>query len=1044
MTPERWEQIRQVFEAALERSSGERPGFVFKACRGDEELRAEVENLLVGQEHARSFLEKPVFGKLGFGSELVKPHVFSVGEIVSGRFEVTRFLGRGGMGEVYEARDLELGERLALKAIRPEISSSREVSARFRHEIQLARRVTHRNVCRMFDLERHLSPSGSRAQGADTEVTFLTMELLSGETLAERLRRVGRMTTQEAFPLIRQMADALAAAHEVGVIHRDFKPSNVILVPTGASFGPGDESVRAVVTDFGLATTAAAAFASTPISPKSAITAPGHMVGTIAYMSPEQLAGGAISPATDVYALGLVIYEMVTGRRPFPDEMPFAGVLKRLLEPPPSPRVQAPELDPSWEGAILRCLAIDPTVRFQSTRELTQALSGEALAADEPRPPIRQSSAPAAEVWRRRPKGLNLARQHPVVVSAFAVVVVSLLVILSRSHLWKPGSLPQGATVLLTDVKNQTGDEQLNGVTEVIRSQLGQSAHFNLMDETQVAEILKRMMKPVATPSDPATARDVAWRGGASRVLFETLSPVADGYALEVDIQEVGSDPTTYSAHRRQTFNAASKRALFDAVRDATRWIRREVGESSQGIAAADRPPEDITTPSWEALELFMKSVKLQDQNRLPESIGVLKQAVTKDPDFAMAYMHLGDVYDSLGNYRDGYVNWERALTIAGSRRLTKREELRIRGVYAMDRNDMRSALAAFDAYESYYPNDYLGPFYHARPLLMLGRTEEAIRALEQARQKEPNSFFPFYHLAQFNLVLGRFDESAKAIANLRRLGYGETAEYFEGASLFMQGQYDKAMAVFRTLRTPSDPRDPYDPYYRSRSYQMEANVLAELGRREEAIQLINQSLAADVASGRDDDRADKLTALAYLYLARGDRPACRVACLKALELDGSLGRSRDAGSLLAQAGYVADARRVLRSRDPGNYPPISDEVRDRLQGEILLAKGQRQKALEEFEKAAKLAPPAEDREYLARALVACGRLEEAWTIYKNAVQAQGQVWYWAEVQPPGLWADTLYQYASLSLKLGKPEGAEAAARYRKLREHADPDVPKL
>src|SRR5204862_4475886 len=158
----------------------------------------------------------------------------------------------------------------------------------------------------------------------------------------------------------------------------------------------------------------------------------------------------------------------------------------------------------------------------------------------------------------------------------------------------------------------------------------------------------------------------------------------------------------------------------------------------------------------------------------------------------------------------------------------------------------------------------------------------------------------------------------------------------------------------------------------------------------------------------------------------------------------GSLGRSRDAGSMLAQAGYVADARRVLQSRDPGNYPPISDEVRHRLQGEILLAEGQRQKALEEFEKTDKLAPPAEDREYLARALVACGRLEEAWTIYKKAVEAQGEVWHQAELHPAGFWADTLYQYASLSLKLGKPEAAKTLARYRELREHADANVPKL
>ena len=1037
MTPDSWERIKQSFQAALERSPEERPDFLLEACRGDAKLQAEVEKLLQALDHAGDFLEKPAFGNLASGSWFPKPTVFSAGEVVSGRFEVIRFLGQGGMGEVYEARDLELGERLALKAIRPEISSDQRIITRFKHEVQLARRVAHHNVCRVFDFGRHLR-AASETDGAVSAINFLTMELLPGETLAKHLGRVGCMTIDEALPVIQQMVEALAAAHKVGVIHRDFKPSNVILVPTASTDDLRASKMRAVVTDFGLARSAPVSGPSALETAQSSLTDTGQLMGTISYMSPEQLEGGEISPATDIYALGLIIYEMVTGRRPFPDETPFAVAFRRLKEAPPSPRLHVPELDPRWEAAILQCLAIDPTVRFQSAHQVSQALSSEVFAAGmSPRP----TSLPSALAPQGRNVGSRaplVARRRLVVISALVATVLCLLVILSRLYPWKSGSLPEGATVLLTDVRNQTGDRQLDSITELVRSQLAQSTRFNLMDSERVAEILKRMTKPTDTSLDPVTAREVAWRGGVPRVAFETLSPVADGYALEIDIQEVGSDPTTYPAHWRRTFNATSKQALFDAVQDATRWIRREAGEPQHNIAEADRPPEDITTPSWEALQLFMQSEKLKASNRLPESISVLNQAVAKDPNFAMAYMHLGNTYDQMGNYRDGYANWEKALAIAGSRRLTKREELRIRGVYAMDRNDMKAALAAFQAYESFYPNDYLGPFYHARPLLLLGRPEEAIRALDEARQKNPNSLFPLENLARFNLVLRRFDESAKAIGNLRRLGYAEQADYFAGASLFMQDEYDKAITAFRTLRTASNP------YYRSRSYQMEANVLAELGRREEAIRLMNQSMAADVASGRDVDRAGKLTALAYLYLAKGDHAACRTACLRALELDESLGRSRDVGSLVARAGYLADARRVLKSRDPGNYPPISEEVRHRLQGEILLAEGRAQNALEEFEKADKQAPPPEDRNYLARALIALDRLEEAWTIYKKAVETQGQVWCQAESHPPGFWADTLYQYASLSLKLGKPEATEAAAHYRKLREHADPDVPKL
>ena len=392
MTSDCWERIKQIFQAALERSPEERPDFVFKACQGEANLRAEVEKLLQALDRAGDFLEKPVFGNLASRSGSPKPTVFAAGEVVSGRFEVIGFLGQGGMGEVYEARDLELGERLALKAIRPEISSDQRIITRFKHEVQLARRVAHHNVCRVFDFGRHLRAS-SETDGAATAINFLTMELLRGETLAKHLDRIGCMATDEALPVIQQMVEALAAAHKVGVIHRDFKPSNVILVPTASNDDLRASKMRAVVTDFGLARSAPVGELSALETAQSSLTDTGQLMGTISYMSPEQLEGGEISPATDIYALGLIIYEMVTGHRPFPDETPFAVAFRRLKEAPPSPRVHAPELDPRWEAAILHCLAIDPTVRFQSAHQVSQALCSKVSAASmSPQLPCQSSA----------------------------------------------------------------------------------------------------------------------------------------------------------------------------------------------------------------------------------------------------------------------------------------------------------------------------------------------------------------------------------------------------------------------------------------------------------------------------------------------------------------------------------------------------------------------------------------------------------------------------------------------------------------------------
>ncbi len=372
MTPERWEQAKKLFEMVHGLDPGERASFLDRACPDDPALRDEVESLISGDRRAGDFLQKPILADAAPTEVAIRVGTLSLGQVLSGRFQVIRFLGRGGMGEVYEAKDLDLGERVALKTIRPEIASQPLTMARFKQEIQLARRVTYPNVCRMFDLEHHRPPL--ETDPAAAIVTFLTMELLEGETLAARLRRAGRMATAEALPLVQQMTEALAAAHEVGVVHGDFKPGNVMLVPSKS----GDVKERVVVTDFGLAKAVAAAGQSADQAasdgPAPAVTPGGHLIGTVNYMAPEQLRGCEPTPASDMYGLGLVMYEMVAGKRPFPNDTLFGGAYQRMKQLPVSPRVHVPDLDPQWEQVILSCLEVDPARRIASARDVVPLL----------------------------------------------------------------------------------------------------------------------------------------------------------------------------------------------------------------------------------------------------------------------------------------------------------------------------------------------------------------------------------------------------------------------------------------------------------------------------------------------------------------------------------------------------------------------------------------------------------------------------------------------------------------------------------------------
>ncbi|MGO9764729.1 MAG: serine/threonine-protein kinase [Myxococcaceae bacterium] len=287
------------------------------------------------------------------GAEMSLEPCLRPGDVLLERFRVRRLLARGGMGEVYDVQDGALGARVALKTLRASVLGHPAALAQFRREVLLARRVTHPNVCRLFEF--FIS-----ADDGPSPLVFLTMELLEGPTLAEHLVREGK-AGDEALPLVRQMVAALQAAHREGVVHRDFKSSNVMLVRAS------DGSRRVVVTDFGLAC---------GVRPGEAPEWPSHhgMVGSPLYMAPEQVTGGCVSPATDVYALGVVLYEMVTGTLPFVGDSVEESARKRLQQPPEAPSRRRPGLSARWDAAILRCLELDPARRFSQVEDVLGVL----------------------------------------------------------------------------------------------------------------------------------------------------------------------------------------------------------------------------------------------------------------------------------------------------------------------------------------------------------------------------------------------------------------------------------------------------------------------------------------------------------------------------------------------------------------------------------------------------------------------------------------------------------------------------------------------
>ncbi len=382
MSPNRADRVESIFRDTADLPRAERPAYLNQVCAGDPGLRTEVENRLAELQETET-----VEIDLRRSSQSLRS-----GDVLQGRFCIRRFVGQGGMGEVYEADDQELGGRVALKTIRPNLLEDHEFLGRFRREVQLARQVTHPNICRMFDL-------GHDRRG-DKERVFLTMEFLDGETLTDYLRRHGALTMEAALPLVKQMLDGLGALHEKGIVHRDFKPGNVMVV--ASSVGPP----RAVISDFGLAR------ALVDSSMKVSLSRTGHVMGTPDYMAPEQLLGRAITPSSDLYSLGLVMYEMLTGRKAFPGGQPVENAVQRIVEKPTPPSHHSSEISVTWNDVILRCLEREPKDRPASAADVWSRLAG-------------SGSVPVA-ISRPRPKWLALPRGRTVarigLVCALAVV----------------------------------------------------------------------------------------------------------------------------------------------------------------------------------------------------------------------------------------------------------------------------------------------------------------------------------------------------------------------------------------------------------------------------------------------------------------------------------------------------------------------------------------------------------------------------------------------------------------------------------------------
>jgi len=777
MTAERRQRVKELFEVALQRPPAERAAMLKELCPDDAELRNEMERLIAGYQDLDSdeLLREP--------APAGQPLPFAPQQVVAGRFQIVRFISKGGMGAVYEAEDQVLRERVALKIIRPDVLVSARVLERFKREIKMARRILHPNVCRIHDVFAHRIPE----QGAT--VLLLSMELLSGETLAERIRRDGPAGPAEALAIADQLSSALEAAHAAGVVHRDVKSSNVMLVRESG------ERLRAVLTDFGLARSLAAEDAT--------ISLAGEIAGTPGYMAPEQEQGVATA-ASDIYSFGVVLYELVTGRRPFPRGA--SGLRPDRTQAPTPPSVCNPRLDTRWDAVILRCLERDPARRFSHARQIAGALHTELC---------------ETVTERRLSRRQVLVRGAPLIAAAVGVLSW-------QTARWLRGPNFASLAVLPFAILNGALDLDYltDGVTDELIGALTAVPGIRVIHRSSAFQFKGR----------EADLRDVARRLKVNTVLQGNIRKT--GARLQIAAQLVDASDGHYLWSKTYQAGMDSLMGVEDEiVRAATETLRQSYPAAHIG------PAPGIRATDFETYTLYLRGRHLWNQ-RSPESLKKalehFRAASARDPKYAAAFSGIADTYIALVDYgalpaRSGMPEAKRAVENALSidPQLAEAHASlgQIAGLYDWDWGQAERSLRRAIELNPRYSTAHL--WYGS----LLLREEKLLPALDQVREalvSDPLSLGVNIHLAWILFYLRNFPAAIEQANKTLELDRSFVLPYHMLAESYARlGRATEALQAASTALSLS--------HRQASSVTIHGTTCALIGRRAEAMQTLRE-----------------------------------------------------------------------------------------------------------------------------------------------------------------------------------------------------------
>jgi serine/threonine protein kinase/Flp pilus assembly protein TadD len=682
----------------------------------------------------------------------------STGALFAARYQIIEELGGGGMGKVYRALDTKVGEEIAIKVIRPEIGADRTTIERFKNELKLARKIVHKSVGRVYDLNEERGRF------------YITLEYVRGEDLKTFIRSSGQMAVGTSIRVARQIAEGLAEAHALSVVHRDLKPSNIMI----------DRNGNARIMDFGIAR----------LVGTTGITGGNAIIGTPEYMSPEQVDGKETGPESDLYSLGIVLYEMLTGRLPFEGETPLSVAIKQKSTPPPDPRTINPQVPDGLNRLILKCLEKSKEKRYRSASELLADLDTvQQLLPAVSKPLAPRKPVTSKEITLRLPS-------RKIWIPALAV----LLVILSLG-IWQflPEKENTRRTIAVIGFKNQSGDPGLDYLREAIPhlliTSLGESKRLRVTSWERMKDLLRNSGRDTSAVFDEDAGFEACRKEGIEAIILGSFVKAGETFATDVQVLEVPTKNLLKSASARGDGVDSILKSQIDEI---SRTISRGISFQPLKIATSLPKISDLTANSMEAYENYLKAKEADHNFFFVEGRKLAEKAVALDPTFAMAYFILsreaGELHD-LSTRRDAL---EKAYRY--SSRATEKERLFIQARYAaIIEQDSTKQHRILRELVDKYPDDKEARSQLGLVLSGMGRVADAIAEYEAAVAIDPHFGFAFNQLGYAHAETGDFANALRCFRRYAEINPGlpNPVDSMAEINLFM-GNLDEAVANYR------------------------------------------------------------------------------------------------------------------------------------------------------------------------------------------------------------------------------------------------------